>query len=658
MPTIYFPFHDQLHAAVLAALENEHPKKIDGKNVRNHDPLCASLLTGSGEVGWLEWFGGDEASYCVMTVGPMSSAVHKFGSMIKKNLPLDMSGCVAVQPGFRTLSLSFGKGFGVSIPTGSVKLLGMMVSGQACTKVAMDKILVLKHKRMTVENGQTMTSHAGMKMSVTLTALIPGLAEASVTTTAEAYMNLDFDNDGSWVSPFAVVQALLQNSCLHASKQTDWAVLMKSKLQMSLVLGEILDIVVPGKLLGQVYAFQTSAGASLSISFHLEVVDVMSDIFPHWKTIKRLGLSDYACKVMGIPEIANAFCEAFIGFGSKRAVLYFTASSQSLSPTAASDVGLLAQIGQDTTLSIRKNDEGWEMCYGETCVNQLCVFDNDCGPKDGFQQQCAQLRGDFRCEPVYGACCTGVLTCEPVSKPWTYQQCKDRSLAWVDWLSSANAIKCANHPDSHNPSWHCIKKPAPSKNDEWGACCANSIMKWEKESCKTESWTESECKPTGWYEGNKIFWLSASAKYCKEHPEGNKEEKTLHCIHKTKKTGICNNELKEMTFQASVVDSDPGSSTTSAPNQCPGGEDTGGRCRLTACVVSRGAVECKGGWCLCKPGFCLTNGGKCEKPLVNETEIASKRTMVSMAHGVNAMICFSTVLILQQVACNWGHFSC
>merc|ERR1711956_143763 len=64
-------------------------------------------------------------------------------------------------------------------------------------------------------------------------------------------------------------------------------------------------------------------------------------------------------------------------------------------------------------------------------------------------------------------------------------------------------------------------------------------------------------------------------------------------------------------------------SGSASDDECPGGEDTGGRCSFTSCSTSRGGVTCLEGKCVCSPGYCLTGGERCDKP-VGLTEEVSK----------------------------------
>merc|ERR1712008_236754 len=303
-------------------------------------------------------------------------------------------------------------------------------------------------------------------------------------------------------------------------------------------------------------------------------------------------------------------CSTFEGFGKVAATFYVSAHSAAFAASSSTDVALKANIG-GLELSVRKNTEkAWTACYDGKCTN-FCVWDKDCPSLNGYKRICAQFSGRFQCEYKYQACCKGVISGGCKNEDWK----DDCSIYWgnrVINLLSRNSPSCSDHPLNDGKSsalgygpWKCYRltddQPTVTKSGLCRIQGKTAKFKLKSDSVPSSgSGSSSAGSGSGSSSGTPSSGSSSAG------------------------SGSGSSSGTPPSGTSSSGSSSAGSGSGSASDdECPGGEDTGGRCSFTSCSTSRGGVTCLEGKCVCSPGYCLTGGERCDKP-VGLTEEVSK----------------------------------
>lgn len=613
MPQLVFPFFDKIHEAASKAVSmSTSVDVVAGSKVSEHNSFCEdNLASGDGE-------------FCVLTVGAMT-AVPKLGAWTFGS-SYTRSGCIVFQPNTRTLSFSFNKPLAVNIGLGSFSLSSVMASQRGCSTVTLMERLDPATLRMIPK--EEIKSHAGIKMGASLTILLSLLLQVEIDVTADAYVNLDYSDDGTLVSPSDVLKSALDRSCITTStyKSRDWAFVLQKEMKLSIIIGGKLKMSFLKIDSQYMISHKPPQGPRLELSFELSNIEKIEDIFETWSEIPSV-VRGWICDSTFTPKNKNPFCKDFDGFGKISAKFYVSAHSSGYGASSSTDVAVKANIG-GTEMSVHKNAEkAWTACYGSKCTN-FCVWEADCPTlADGDKRICAQFSGRFQCEYKYQACCTATM-CNRLT--WDPPHCsRRRSYHYIDTLKSVNSVKCKQHTNNDGTSgwlglgmdpWNCRRmkdeKPTVTKS---GWCRkagspgkfpvkATSVPSSGSGSSSAGSGSGSSSGTAGSGSGS---GSSSSSSAGSGSSSGTPSSGSSSAGSGSGSGSSSGSSIEGENQQDSASDA-----------QCPGGEDTGGRCSYTSCKTSRGGVTCQDGKCVCKPGYCLTGGEKCEQPVGANMEVS------------------------------------
>jgi len=395
--------------------------------------------------------------YCQVQT-PAFDITPKLGDMILPKRTMAM--CLVWQPSLNpTVSVSFtGIGFSSFAPW-SIEFYGGMISLNGCAEMKMENYMDTKG---VIQKGGISNIDAGAHVSL-LWGIKTPLFELGVKTSTEVAISLDPNGDGTYVSPAQVITSMFRQSCIQgASKARDWRVIIQAKQEMGLGIGKVFAIKFVN-VYAQIILDSSAEGTNAYISFGVRSVSSLASIFsPEYKWyVQDSGVEAQICdqlsKVTSIPKCHNPFCkDDFSLFRKKDAANVFISAGSS---------GVATQISfwDGYSATIKRVENGWEMCLNNKCHARRCFFDSDCS-KAGYAcyNQCstgnALCKPNFQCQRVLTGCLCGLVGFrEYKDKAWTKESCaKDKCT--VHELTHATAHKECKGRGGKN---HCVALSVP-----------------------------------------------------------------------------------------------------------------------------------------------------------------------------------------------------